>query len=200
MPQQKSVYSFVVDGQCEYWYLQMLKDNERLQKIHIAPEFPIKESLKKQYNRVLDLAKNSERVFWIVDFDAINKESKEAKKGKKTALQEFEELHKKCKKNSRIIVIVNNPCLEYWFLLHYKQTPKYYNFYEPELKKDLKSVLSGYEKTERYFVKTVSDIYKRLKPKLSDAICNANKLGEFDFRNTQTGISEMYKIFSDLKI
>jgi hypothetical protein len=33
-------YSFVVDGETEIWYLQMLKRNERQLKLNIEPKLP----------------------------------------------------------------------------------------------------------------------------------------------------------------
>jgi hypothetical protein len=194
----KQVLSFVVDGECEYWYLQMLKDDERSLNIHLSPDIYKKNTLKEQYKRVLELAENSEKVFWVVDFDVIYKETREAKSGKKTALQEFQELHNKCKKNSKIEVVVNNPCFEFWVLLHFLYTNRFYENYK-SLLPDLQKHLADYEKKEKYFVRTNPNIYKRLKSNLPTAISNSEKLGEFDFGNVATGMSEMDKIFRELK-
>lgn len=49
-------YAFVVDGQTEVWYLQMLKRNERELKIDIKPELPNKKSLEEQYRLVEERA------------------------------------------------------------------------------------------------------------------------------------------------
>lgn len=191
------MFSFVIDGECEYWYLQMLKDEERSLNIHLSPEIFKKKTLKEQYKRVVELAKDCEKVFWVVDFDVILKETKEAKSGKKTALQEFQELHNKCRKNDKIVVVVNNPCFEFWVLLHFLYTNRFYENYKmllPELQK----YLPDYEKTERYFVRTTPNIYKRLKDRLQTAISNSKKLGKFDFQNKQSGMSEMDEIFKEL--
>lgn len=193
------IYSFVVDGKCEYWYLQTLKDNERSLKINLSPEIYKKKTLEEQYKRVVELAEESEKVFWIIDFDVIYKETQEAKTGQKTPLQKLEEFHNKCKKNDKIIVIVNNPCFEFWVLLHFCYTKRFYENCETLLP-NLQKYLAGYEKTEKYFVRTNPDIYKRLKPKLQTAISNSEKLDEFDFKNIATGMSEMYKIFSTLNV
>jgi hypothetical protein len=196
----KQVFSFVVDGECEYWYLQMLKDNERSLKINLSPEIYKKKTLKEQYKRVVELSKESEKVFWVIDFDVIYRETREAKIDKKTAKQEFQELYNKCQKNDKIIIVVNNPCFEFWVLLHFKQTTKFYETFEPHLEKDLQKFLSDYKKTEKYFVRTSPDIYKRLKSNLQKAFENSKKSGRFDFENIEKGIAEMYKIFSELKI
>jgi len=194
------VFSFVVDGKCELWYLQMLKENERICKIRLSPEIPSKKSLKAQYEKVVELAEECEKVFWVVDFDVIHKENREAKTGITTRpMQEFQKLYNKCKKNDKVIVIVNNPCFEFWFLLHFRYTERFYENFKTLLP-DLRKHLADYEKTEKYFVRTTPDIYKRLKQNLQTAISNAEKLGKFDFRNTEKGMTEMYKIFRELKI
>jgi len=114
-------------------------------------------------------------------------------------MQEFQKLYNKCKKNDKVIVIVNNPCFEFWFLLHFRYTERFYENFKTLLP-DLRKHLADYEKTEKYFVRTTPDIYKRLKQNLQTAISNAEKLGKFDFRNTEKGMTEMYKIFRELKI
>lgn len=192
--QTNPVYSFVVDGECEYWYLQMLKDYERSLKIHLSPAIYKKKTLKEQYQRVVELAEESKKVFWVIDFDVIYKETKEAKKGKKTPLQEFQEFYIKCKKNNKVIVIVNNPCFEFWILLHFCYTKRFFEDYKA-LRPYLQKYLADYEKTEKYFIRTYPDIYTRLKPILQTAISNSEKLGEFDLKNIETGTAEMYKIF-----
>ena len=160
-----------------------------------------KRTLEEQYKKVVELAKESEKVFWIVDFDVIYKETQEAKSGKKTALQEFQELYNKCKNNNKVIVIVNNPCFEFWVLLHFCYTTRFYKDYKTLLP-ILQKYLSNYEKTEEYFVRTTPDIYKRLKQdgKLQTAISNSEKLGEFDLKNVETGMAEMYKFFREKEV
>jgi len=66
-------------------------------------------------------------------------------------------------------VIVNNPCLEYWFLLHFDPSGKTYRNCD-EVTVKLKRHLRDYEKSERYFKKKDNDIYIRLKPYLRNAI------------------------------
>ena len=194
---KKSVFSFVVDGECELWYLQLLKQHESL-TIHLEPKIPVKKKLNDQLEMVKTLSVESEKVFWIVDFDTILKETKEAKKGNKTSLQEFRDLYEQCKNNEKIVIIVNNPCLEYWFLQHFEQTSKYFVSYD-QLEKSLKRHLPDYEKKEKYFKYSKLNIYQKLKPYLNTAISNAMLLGEFTFENTQTGMAEMYKIFNILR-
>ena len=79
-PQARKIYSFVVDGECEIWYLQMMRKNEKLLNIHVKPELPQKKKLADQFKMAAELAEESEKVFWIIDFDSIKKETQETKR------------------------------------------------------------------------------------------------------------------------
>ena len=100
-------------------------------------------------------------MYWIIDFDAINKETRETKKGKKTALYELEEYYYSIREIENIHIIINNPCFEYWLLLHFEATVKFYSTYD-EMLKQLKKHLPDYEKTQKYYTKQDKDIYLRL--------------------------------------
>ena len=189
-------FAVVVDGETEVWYLQMLKRNERDIRVSIKPEIPNKKSVEEQYNLVCDLSsKEFTKVFWIIDLDTVIKEENEAPKGKKSPLKSFEEYRTDLHENyENIFVIVNNPCLEFWFLLHFEKTSKYFNTcssVETELKKHLKN----YEKTQKFFTKQNDDIYLKLKPKLKTALQNATAIGNFDNKNPKKAMCEMELLF-----
>jgi hypothetical protein len=189
-------FAFVVDGETEIWYLQMLKHNEQKIRLSIKPEIPQKKELNDQYELVCKLA-NSEYhlVFWIVDLDTIIKESREVVPGVKTPLTNFDEMRSNLfDEFQNVMVIVNNPCLEFWFLLHFVPTSRYYRRCSDVIR-TLKKHLSGYEKTEKFFKKRDNDIYLRLKPYLHNAIKNAAALDPFDRENPERAICEMHKLF-----
>ena len=73
-------FAFVVDGECEFWYIQMLKRNERQISVDLKPEIPQRKKLNDQYKKVIDLSLDYDKVFWIVDFDVIISETRKAKK------------------------------------------------------------------------------------------------------------------------
>jgi len=177
-----NAFAFVVDGDTEVWYLQMLKRNERELNINIEPKLPSK-----------DLAEDYTKVFWIVDYDVIVKETREAKKGTETSEQLFIKLKEKAEKFDNVIVIVNNPCIEFWFLLHFERTSKLFTDCT-SAEKQLKKHLTDYEKTRKYFTKQDNDIYLKIKHKLSDAKVNSKNL-KFDKYNTSKAICEMNSLF-----
>ncbi|GAA5220840.1 RloB family protein [Membranihabitans marinus] len=188
-----NTFAFVVDGDTEVWYLQMLKRNERELNINIEPKLPSKKSIPDQFKMVKDLAADYTKVFWIVDYDVIVKETREAKKGVETSEQLFIKLKEKAEKLDNVIVIVNNPCIEFWFLLHFEKTSKLYSDCN-SAEKQLKKHLTDYEKTRKYFTKQDNDIYLKLKNKLSDAKVNSKSL-KFDKYNTSKAICEMNSLF-----
>jgi hypothetical protein len=190
------IFAFVVDGETEIWYLQMLKRNERQLKINIEPKLPQRKSIDEQYELVTNLSEREySKVFWIVDLDTIIKESRETLKGKKTLLQTLTEFRKKLQQDYKnVTVIINNPCLEFWLLLHFEKTSKLFDNCakaESALKKHIKD----YEKTQKYFTKQDNDIYLKLRPFLKTAITNSSNLGVFDLDEQTKAICEMFLLF-----
>ena len=195
----KPKYAIIVDGECEFWYIQMLKRNENLISVDLKPEIPQRKALSEQFDKVVELSKDYDKVYWVIDFDVVCKETREAKKNKKTALQELKEYINTLKKKFEniIVVIINNPCFEYWLLLHFEMTSRLYSSYN-ELIRQLKKYLPDYEKSRRYYTSLNNDIYLRLASKLPVAIINANKLKEFDLDNPNVGVSQMNIFFEEV--
>jgi len=191
-------FAFVVDGDTEVWYLQMLKRNERELNINIEPKLPSKKSITEQYKMVSELADIYTKVFWVVDYDVINKETRESKKGTETSEQLFIRLKEKVLKKGNVIVIVNNPCIEFWFLLHFEKTAKLFTDCN-SAEKQLKKYLKDYEKTRKYFTKQDNDIYLKLKGNINTALENSKNL-KFNKENTNKAICEMNLFFNILEI
>ena len=194
-PKTNPAFAVVVDGETEVWYLEMLKRNERGIRVNIEPKIPNKKSIEAQYNQVRALS-NEEytRVFWIVDFDTIAKEAREAVKGKKSPVETFKVCRAKLAKYKNVVVVVNNPCLEFWFLLHFEKTQKCFGSCTGA-ETQLKTHLNDYEKTQKYFKKQDDDIYLKLKPDLKTAVENSLALGRFDAENPTKAMCEMALLF-----
>jgi len=203
----KKAAALVVDGECEKWYIRQLGKYES-EKIHftLKPELPNGKSLDDMYNEVKKLSTKGEYdiVFWIVDFDVIIKETKKEKKGIETKLDKFRKYYRSID-NDKIIIIINNPCLEYWFLQHYNKTARYFPTCK-EVEKELKKNIKDYKKEETFYNRCDrgKDIYLSLKPRLSNAIANSKKLkidfSKSDVKYYEIGLAEMYKLFEKLGI
>lgn len=191
----KIKFLIIVDGYTETWYFQMLKRNEKSLAVDLKPEIPQKKKLKDQYEKVTEQSKHYDKVFWIVDYDVVNSETKNVKKGAESASQELQKyITQIAEKFKNVTVIINNPCLEFWFLLHFENTDKFFDNCEGATKQ-LKKHLPDYEKTSKYFTKQGNDIYLKLKPKLNDAIAKATRLKSFSFVNPNAAVSQMQLFF-----
>lgn len=194
----KQSFAVVVDGETEYWYLEMLKRNEPNIPFKIRPQILQKKNINQQYELVTELSEEEyDKVFWIVDLDVLLKEERE-KRNSTSPLQQFLNYYKSLSKQKKIVVIVNNPCLEYWFLLHFQKTNKVFTAYT-DAEKQVSQHLEGYEKTEKFFKKD-NDIYKQLKPFLKTAKENATALGSFDTYNHSKAMCEMPLLFNTLQL
>jgi hypothetical protein len=105
----------------------------------------------------------------------------------------------KLKNYANVLVLVNNPCLEFWYLLHFESTGKYYPQCEGA-EKALKKSLPNYEKTERYYKKIKHDIYTQLKANQEQAQKNGKRLGNFDFSTPNSAKAEVFEILDLLNI
>lgn len=50
----KDKVTILVDGETEFWYLQMIKRNNRKINIDIKPEIPQKKKIEDQYKRAIE--------------------------------------------------------------------------------------------------------------------------------------------------
>lgn len=193
-PKSNISIAMLMDGETEKWYMQLLKQVENI-SVDVKPEIPKNKNIEEQYDKVIELlSKEYDYVVWMIDLDVVIKHSKDCAKGKETPLEEFIKYSKQLSKNKQVIIIVNNPCIEYWFLLHYQKTSKYY----PQCNSvgaTLKSYMPDYEKNEKYFKKKDNDMYTKLRPNLKTAIANAKQLGDFDAAEPTKAYCEMYKLF-----
>ncbi|MBP5455114.1 MAG: RloB domain-containing protein [Paludibacteraceae bacterium] len=200
-------YVLIADGETEQWYVELMKKHYNI-RVKLQPELSC-HSIKKQYELVKEsIDKGYEHVFWIIDFDSIQKENNEAK-NKGSVLQEFKRVYFEAKNalkwKDRLTIIVNNPCLEYWFYLHqHSESNRYFAQYETDLLPILRKFDVGgrlfdkYNKSHQdYFGKP--DLFKRLLPYLKKI--DFQRLRSFDFQTCNSeSVSEMYKLFESLNI
>jgi len=173
----KKTFLVLVDGESEQIYLSGFKTPY----IHIKPELPKQKSLKEMYAYFKNEMKKYHKTFWIIDLDVPIREKKL-------------DLIKNYKQNYEKEIIINHPCLEFWFLLHYELK----NFgYECEkiisyLQKKIDD-FKTYDKSE----KEVKKIMEKLKNNLPTAIANSKKR-KCDFESL-FNCSEMFKFFEEIE-
>lgn len=201
--------AIIVDGKDEEWYLSKAKAHYQrqcpaLRRISIKPDLPQKKKIDELFGEAeRKVGEGYSQVMLIIDFDDPLHKPEEmrkfrlwydrylsAREGRQTGRQKTAYGWM-----SRLLVVVNNPCLEYWYLLHHRQTSKFYSDYE-SLRKDIVKLpgMEGYEKNETYYNRT-PDIYERLggDAGLATARSNARSFS-LDLATTE-GTSEMNQIF-----
>ncbi len=202
---RKSNHSIVVIvvGKDEKWYIQKVKNKYKpdvLRQLKIVPELAQKKKIAQLFADAKDkLGKGYTQVILIVDFDDVGKYKKELEEFKKfyNAYVRVNngEVSRKNQWMEKLTLIINSPCIEYWYMLHFRRTTKYYPDYT-QLKHDLIQIpeLKDYVKDEDYYNKR-PDIYMRLGG--DDGLKNAreNAVG-FELNQCMNkGFSEMNKLF-----
>ncbi|MRT93663.1 RloB family protein [Ancylomarina sp. 16SWW S1-10-2] len=194
----KTIY-VLVDGETEKLYLDQLKNIERLKSITIKPDLNKKKTIAQQFETIKEESKHYDQAIWMVDFDTILKEEREFKGGRKSPLIVFNECYRELSEIENVNVLVNVPCLEYWYLLHIKNSGRFYSIYS-ELERELNAIpILGYNKSRKYYI-SGGGIYARLKPNLNTAYQRAKALGQYDSENPQQAKAEIYRLFEILEI
>lgn len=73
-----------------------------------------------------------------------------------------------------IHIALSNPCFEFWYLLHFQYTTKFFKDY-PAVKNALTTYLPDYEKT--------GDVYSRLSAHTTNALQNAKRVEQYHLQN-----------------
>lgn len=204
-PSESKTYAFVVDGDCERWYVELIKNYERSFAAQVKPELKQPKTLEEQYKLVVELAPSYDYVLWIIDLDVVIRETRECREGKITPIEKLrgylgaiKQINEENREEKReIITIINNPCLEFWLLLHFNKTTKYYATCAdllPDLRKNRE--MADYEKSEKYYKRRSGDLYAKLKPFLKTAISNSEFTNvKFSFENYEAGVAQMCALF-----
>ena len=96
---------------------------------------------------------------------------------------------------NNLVIIVNTPCLEFWYLLHFSKTHKFFPDFsamEDTLRKQ--PGLEEYDKSEGYYKKS-PNIYDRLGGEEGIRMARNNAMPFSLAGAKSTGISEMNKFF-----
>lgn len=194
--QLEKVDLFIVDGKTEKWYLELYKRICPSKKFDIKPELSVG-SLESIIELIKSRLKDYENIYWIVDLDVLIKEDIERKKGSRSKLEIFKVAYLRFSKKSNVHILVNNPCFEYWILLHFKF--KSINSTKcGDILSELEKIkdLDGYSKSEDYYKNPRINLLERVIPNLPNAIKNAKNLGDFDVDNPTKPVVEIYKLFT----
>ncbi|MBV7441011.1 RloB family protein [Weeksellaceae bacterium TAE3-ERU29] len=186
--QLKERIVLICDGETEKWYFTAMNRHSAYSHIDIFPHLVEKASLEKQKQQVENYAKDYDIVFWVVDLDAIIHDNK---------IQEFNTYYNALKSESNIKIVVVNPCLEYWLLLHFRYTNMPFSNCN-DVGQHLKKELPKYEKKQNFYLGS-KNIFELLFSNLDTAIDNSKKTGNYNPFNFKNTCCEFHKIFKHLK-
>lgn len=151
----------------------------------IKPYFFGTTSLKDMDRKITEVIENGGIAVAVFDADVADRDETEMKK--------LSALKKKFSKKKDVIICDSLPSIEYWFLLHYENTNKFFKDSDA-VEKDLRKYITTYEKKVAFFKKEkwVSDLCAE--GKLQEAIERAKSFGE-----TGESYSALYKVFELLE-
>lgn len=205
--QMNSAIVVIADGETEKWYIEKVKEYYKpdvLRKIKIQPDLVQKKKVAELFSEAEDKVNEGySLVVLIVDFDEIGKKNNELNKFKELynkyldAKSGTARVSPKTRWMRQLVVIVNSPCIEYWYLLHFKNTTKYYANFD-SMKPDLTAFkdFKEYKKKEDYYKKR-PDIFCRLGAEQGLAKARANA-SAFDLNKCmEAGFSEMFRLFDE---
>lgn len=195
----------IVDGKDEKWYIQKVKEHYKpnvLRQVKIVPELAQKKKVAELFaDAESKLAKGYTHAILIVDFDDVGKDKKEFEIFKRfynayaAVNAQGGKVGKKYLWMEKLVLIINSPCIEYWYILHFRKTTKYFPNYE-QMKPFLRQIpeLQDYDKDEDYYNRH-PDIYMRLGGDNGLKKARANAV-DFDLNLCEyNGCSEMNKLF-----
>ena len=172
----KNSYVILVDGESEISYINNIKSSN----IRVLPEIPKHKSLRDMYKMFKEKLEEFDKVFWIIDLDVVIRENRL-------------NILKSYIKNYEENIIINNPCLEYWFYLHFNRGKNFNNNCDNVINNLKKiDIFKDYTKSS----KNIKNLVKYLKPYLNIACTNAkNRKCSLD---ELISCSQMYKLIEIL--
>jgi len=176
--------ALVGDGFTESIYFTDFRDTERPDSLHIIPDFPGRiGSFSGVLDRGIELTENYNRVYALVDMDAIIAQQQQQNYGQ----------HKARALRAGVIVLENNPCFEFWLLLHFRQTGRLFQNCEQVIT-ELRRFIPGYNKGLKFL--EAARLFADLRDNLPQAMANAALLEvDRDEHDPLYPRAEIYKFF-----
>ena len=128
------------EGITEQFYFSHLKQIYHF-TCTIRPRFFCNTCITDLENRIKELLRGDIFIICVYDADISRQKNKEN--------QRIQRVKLKYSKNKNVIFCDSLPSIEYWFLLHYKDTCPHFES-SKAVEKDLKKYITEYEKTENF--------------------------------------------------
>ena len=192
----RKVIAIIVDGQTEKWYLESLRAVKQPAGVTIKPELPKKKTLPELYAYTEELARDADQVVLLLDMDAHLNDARNAGKLNET-LQEFAR-KRAALESGNITFVVNHPCFERWYLLHFEDSQQPYRLQKPLIDRLCKQHMPDYQKKESYYKRSGGSLYESLRDRLPAAIERSRGMELFDAEQPDRAVCEMWRLFEEL--
>ncbi len=170
-------------GITEQWYFTHLHELLNL-RLRIRPRYFGTENIYQLDKKIAQVINDGAIAICVFDTDTAQFDEAEKKK--------VEALKKKYEGKKNVVLCDSLPSVEYWFLLHYEDTNRFFQN-SAAVEKALKPYIEGYEKSESFLSKKkwVQDMI--IDDKLNLAIERAKK-----FESEGGSYSNVYKAFDKI--
>lgn len=185
MRNTKPAIKIIGEGITEHFYFKHIKSIFGY-KCTIRPRFFCKTCVSQIEKQIKEEYESGVTIICVTDADVAQRTPAEQ--------QRLSALKIEYKNKKNVIFCDSMPCIEYWFLLHFKDTcPTYPN--SQQVVKDLKKFIKNYERTENFLEKEkwVKDMSSAEKVNNNIAIARAKK-----YKNSSTSYSKLYLAIEEL--
>ena len=176
-------------GITEQWYFTHLKAL-RGYRIKIRPRFFGTETAAGLAKRIEEVLQDEGIAICVFDADVSTWNEVERKK--------LDALRKKYKDNPSVLLCDSMPSIEFWFLLHYKNTTRHFGTSKAVIK-ELKKYIPQYDKTEQFLSnqKWVADMSGEGRQEQACAKADNTDEGKESYTNVQNVIILVSKMEND---
>ena len=166
--QRPSRPTIIGAGLTEKWYFTHLNNLLNL-KVKIRPRFFGNESIFSLEKRIEQVLRDEGRAIVVFDADVSTWDDEERKK--------MDALRKKYTRNDHVMLCDSLPSIEYWFLLHYQNTNRYFGTSKAVIEELVKNA-PGFDKNENFLSKEQWVADMNSDGKIESAFSRAKSFGD----------------------
>lgn len=167
------VFTIIGAGITELWYFTHLRDLFDY-KMKIRPRFFGREDVKSIQKKIEQVLSGNGIAVCVFDADVTTWDEAEKKR--------FDAMIKKYANNKNVLVCESMPSIEYWFLLHFEDTHRYFGTSKAVIK-ELIRYIPNYDKTESFLSNPKWVAEMSSDDKMGVALKNASKKEGESFSN-----------------
>lgn len=164
---KRPIPTLIGAGITEQWYFKHLKTLKDYH-VKIRPRFFGTETANGMAKRIEEVLRNDGFAICVFDADVSTWNELELKK--------WNALRRKYKDNPSVLLCDSLPSIEYWFLLHYRNTNRYYGTSQAVIE-DLKNFIPQYDKAEKFLQQEKWVAEMTGEGRLEEACARAEALG-----------------------